>query len=391
MTEVVITSAARTPVGNFGGAFRDMTATQLGTVVAKEAIKRAGIDAGIFDEVVFGSGGQPIKEANVARQIALFAGVPERIPAFSVQRNCASGIQAVTSGAQLIKAGDGDVCLVGGAENMSQAPYMVFGARWGLRLRHAQFEDSLWDGLTDAYSGLVMGETAENLADRYNITREEQDRYAMNSHQKAFRAIRMGKFKDEIVPVEVPKKPQPEVISQDEGPLAGLSMERLAMLPPVFKKGGTVTAANACPLNDAAAALVIMSERKAHELGLEPLAHIKSYGYAGCDPRYMGLGPVFSTRVALERADLNLSSIELIEINEAFAAQAIACQKELGYPDDIFNVNGGGIALGHPIGATGVRLITTLVYEMKRRSARYGLATLCVGGGQGASIILERR
>ena len=390
MREVVIVSAARTPVGSFGGAFRDLTATQLGAAVAREVIKRAGVDSGVIDEVIFGSGGQPIKEANVARQIALFVGVPEWVPAYSVQRNCASGVQAIASAYQGIQAGDGEVYLAGGAEQMSNAPYMVFGARWGLKLRHAQFEDALWDGLMDQYTGLLMGETAENLVEKYGLTRTEQDQLAVESHTKAFKAIRMGKFKDEIVPVEIPKKRgDPDVIVQDEGPLPGLSLGRLAMAPPMFKKDGTVTPGNSCPLNDAAAAVLLMTEEKARELGCQPLARLRSYGFAGCDPRIMGIGPVYSTQVALRKAGLSLADIGLIEFNEAFAAQYLVCEKEMGLNREIVNVNGGAIALGHPIGATGVRLTVTLLHEMARRKVRYGLATMCVGGGQGGSLVLE--
>lgn len=385
-----IVSAARTPVGNFGSAFRDVSATRLGVVVAQEVLRRAGIGPEQVDEVILGSGGMPIKEANVARQVALFAGFPDSVPAFSVQRNCAAGLQAVASATQSILLGDGDVYLAGGTENMSQAPYFVSGARWGLRLRHAAFEDSLWSGLTDPFTGLLMGETAENLAEKYGLGRREQDEWAVGSHNKAFRAQRMGKFKEEIVPVTVPRsRGQEDVVVQDEGPMAGLSVERLAMAPTVFKKDGTVTPGNSCPLNDGAAAVLVMDEEKARSFGLTPLAYVKSYGFAGVDPRIMGIGPVASTAVALKRAGLKMEDIGLVEINEAFAAQYLACQKELGFSHDIANVNGGGIALGHPIGATGVRLLNTLLYEMRRRGVKYGLATMCVGGGQGGSVILE--
>jgi len=392
LKEVCIVSACRTPVGNFGGVFRDVSPAKLGTYVAKEAVARAGISPSELDEVIFASGGHPMKEANIARLVSLYSGFPYEIPAFSVQRNCAGGFQAVTSAIQAIQAGDGDVFLAGGTEVMSFAPYEVYGARWGLRLRHAVFEDVLWNGLTDPYTGLIMGLTAENLVEKYGISREEQDAWAVESHRKAFMAQRMGKFKDEIVPVELPKKKGPaEVITKDEPPVAGLSMERLAMLPPVFKEGGTVTVANACALNDGAAAVVLMSEDAAKKRGITPLAWIRAYAYAGCDPSIMGIGPVHSTKKALDRAGLTLADIQLIEINEAFAAQVIACQREMGFDVSITNVNGGGIALGHPIGATGLRLINTLVYEMRRRDVKFGLATLCVGGGQGGTIILERR
>ncbi|HEY3313720.1 MAG TPA: thiolase family protein [Bacillota bacterium] len=391
MKKCVITAACRTPVGNFGGAFRDMTATQLGVVAVREVIKRAEIEASQIDEVVVGCGGMPPKEANVARQIALFAGLPIETPAFSVQRNCASGLQAITSSVQAIQAGAGDLYLAAGVEQMSGAPYLVYGARWGLRLRPTTFDDSIWCGLIDPFAEMIMGETAERLAERYNISRQEQDEWAVLSHKKAFMAQRMGKFKDEIVPVSVPKKRgEPELVVNDEGPQAGLSLERLALYPTIFReKNGTVTPGNACPMNDAAGAVIVMSEEKARELGKKPLAYVKSYGFAGVDPKIMGIGPVYSTRIALQRAGLELKDIGLIELNEAFAAQYLACQRELGFNNDIANVNGGGIALGHPIGATGLRLINTLTYEMRRRGVKYGLATMCVGGGQGGSVILE--
>ncbi|MHB8928610.1 MAG: thiolase family protein [Bacillota bacterium] len=391
MRRCVITAACRTPVGNFGGAFRDMTATQLGVVATKEVIKRAEIEPSQIDEVVFGCGGMPPKEANVSRQIALFAGLPFEVPAFSVQRNCASGLQAITSAVQAIQAGAGDIYLAGGVEQMSGAPYMVYGARWGLRLRHTTFEDSIWAGLIDPFPNIIMGETAERLADKYSISRQEQDELAMLSHKKAFMAQRMGKFKDEIVPVSVPKKRgEPELVVNDEGPQAGLSLERLALYPTVFReKNGTVTPGNACPMNDAAGAVIIMSEEKAKELGKKPLAYVKSYGYAGVDPTIMGIGPVYSTRKALKNAGLEMKDLGLIELNEAFAAQYLACQRELGFSNDITNVNGGGIALGHPIGATGLRLVNTLAYEMRRRGVKYGAATMCIGGGQGGTVILE--
>lgn len=281
--------------------------------------------------------------------------------------------------------------MAAGVEQMSGAPYLVYGARWGLRLRPTTFDDSIWCGLIDPFAEMIMGETAERLAERYNISRQEQDEWAVLSHKKAFMAQRMGKFKDEIVPVSVPKKRgEPELVVNDEGPQAGLSLERLALYPTIFReKNGTVTPGNACPMNDAAGAVIVMSEEKARELGKKPLAYVKSYGFAGVDPKIMGIGPVYSTRIALQRAGLELKDIGLIELNEAFAAQYLACQRELGFNNDIANVNGGGIALGHPIGATGLRLINTLTYEMRRRGVKYGLATMCVGGGQGGSVILE--
>ncbi|HHY94751.1 MAG TPA: thiolase family protein, partial [Firmicutes bacterium] len=358
-----------------------------------ELVVRSGIDPALLDEVICGVGGMMADESNVARQISLFAGFPREVPAFCVQRNCAAGLQALVCGAQMIRLGEAEVVMALGAENMSRAPYEVFGARWGLRLRHGVFSDTLWQALTDRFTGLIMGETAENLVDQFGFTRRQLDEHAVRSHQKAFRAQRMGKFKDEIVPVPVPSKRggEPEVVVQDEGPQAGLSLERLAMAPAVFRKGGAVTPGNSCPMNDAAAGVLLMAEEKAAQLGLEPLAWVRSWGFAGVDPKIMGIGPVPATKKALVRAGLELGDIGLIEINEAFAAQYLACRELLGFSDEIANVNGGGLALGHPIGATGLRLINTLVYEMRRQGIRYGLATMCVGGGQGGAVIVERR
>ncbi len=390
MTDVYILAACRTPVGSFGGVYRDFPAVELGAIVAREVLARGNVPPESVDEVVFGSGGQPYDAPNIARVIAIKAGIPISVPAFSVQRNCASGIQAITSAAQAIKAGDADLVLAGGVENMSQAPYVLDGARWGYRLRHGTIHDTIWSGLTDPISGLIMGATAENLAQKYAISREEQDLFALESHNKAFRAIRTGRFREEIVPVRIPKKyGEPDLVVNDEGPQAGLSLQKLAACPAIYREGGTVTPGNSCPLNDAAAAVVVASSAAAERLGVRPLARILSYAYSGVDPAYMGIGPVFSTPLALSRAGLALQDIQLIEINEAFAAQYLAVEREIGWDRSIVNVNGGAIALGHPIGATGVRLVVTLLYEMRRRGLRYGLATLCVGGGQGASLVLE--
>ncbi len=387
---VVILGAKRTPVGSFGGGLRDVKATELGRTAAAAALEAAEIEKSDVDQVVFGSGGMPIAEANLARQVGLHLGLPYEVPAYTVQRNCASGIQAIVSGAQEILLGQAQVVLTGGAESMSGAPYLTYGARWGIRLRHAELRDSIWEGLTDLYSGTVMGETAEILADDYDISRREMDELAVESHQKAFRASRSGRFKEEIAPVEIPsRRGEPEVIAQDEGILAGLSPERLATAPATFRKGGRVTPGNSSPLNDAGAAVVLADEEWAKAHGKKPLARIVSYAFSGCDPRRMGLGPVRATDMALTRAGLSLADIGLVEINEAFAAQYLAVEREMKWNREIVNVNGGALALGHPIGATGARLVTTLVHEMPRRGVRYGLATLCVGGGQGASLILE--
>ena len=387
---VVILSAKRTPVGSFGGGLRDVKATELGRTAAAAALEAAAVEKDQVDQVVFGSGGMPIAEANLARQVGLALELPIEVPAYTVQRNCASGIQAIVSGAQEIALGEAKVVLAGGAESMSSAPYLLYGARWGMRLRHGEVRDGIWEGLTDYYTGMVMGETAEILADDYDISRLEMDELAVQSHQKAFKASRSGRFKDEIAPVEIPsRRGEAEVIRQDEGILAGLSPERLATAPATFRKGGRVTPGNSSPLNDAGAAVVLADEEWARKHDKTPIARIVSYAFSGCDPRRMGLGPVRATDMALSRAGLSLQDIGLIEINEAFAAQYLAVERELKWDREIVNVNGGALALGHPIGATGVRLVTTLVHEMPRRSVRYGLATLCVGGGQGASIIVE--
>ncbi len=397
--EVVIVAGVRTPVGKHGGAFRDLPAQHLAAVVIEELIKRTQIDPNIIDEVIFGCIGQYSDAPNVARVAALMAGVPVHVPAYTVQRNCASGIQSITCAYQAIQAGDGEVFIVGGTESMSTAPYCVRGARWGLRLRSTEFIDTLWEGLTDPLCGQIMGRTAENLAMLYGITREEQDKYAVQSHRKAFMATRMGKFKEEIVPVTVPKKAAgqevaPEIVSEDETINPSLTVERAALYPPVFMKGGTVTPANACPISDGAAALLIMTEEKAKALGYEPMAYIRSYAYAAVPPEIMGIAPARAIPLALKKAGLELKDIDLIELNEAFAAQVLAVGREMekyGWDWDKVNVNGGAIALGHPVGCTGAKLTVTIIHEMKRRNAQFGLVTMCVGGGQGGALVLERK
>ena len=399
MKEVVIVAGVRTPVGKHGGAFRDLPAQHLAAVVIEELLKRTQIDPNLIDEVIFGCIGQYSDAPNVARVAALMAGVPVHVPAYTVQRNCASGIQAITSAYQAIQAGDGEIFIVGGTESMSTAPYCVRGARWGLRLRSTEFIDTLWEGLTDPLCGQIMGRTAENLAMLYGITREEQDKYAVQSHRKAFMATRMGKFKEEIVPVVVSKKVAgqevaPEIVSEDETINPSLTVERAALYPPVFMKGGTVTPANACPISDGAAALLVMTEEKAKALGYEPMAYIRSYAYAAVPPEIMGIGPAKAIPLALKKAGLTLKDIDLIELNEAFAAQVLAVGRELekyGWDWEKVNVNGGAIALGHPVGCTGAKLTVTIIHEMKRRNAQFGLVTMCVGGGQGGALVLERK
>jgi len=365
----------------------------------EEVIRRTGIDPNLFDDVILGCCGQYSDAMNMGRVSALMAGIPTHVPAYTVQRNCVSGMVAITNACQAIQADDGEVLLSAGTESMSSAPYAVRGARWGLRLRSTEFIDTLWEALTDGVCGMVMGNTAENLAMLYGLSREEQDQFAVNSHKKAFRATRMGKFRDEIMPVEVVKKAAGrevarEEIIQDECINPGLSVQKAALYPTVFKKGGTVTPANACPISDGAAAVIVMTKEKADELGMEPMATIRSYAYGAVPPEIMGIGPTRSIPLALKRAGLQLTDIEIIELNEAFAAQSLAVGIELekdGWDWDKVNPNGGAIALGHPVGCTGTRIVVTLMHEMIKQDASLGLATACVGGGLGGTIILERK
>lgn len=392
MREVVIVGAARTPIGNFGGSLSSLTAVDLGVIVAKEAIKRAGISADIIDEVLIGNILSAGQGQNPARQVAIKAGMPETTPAITINKLCGSGLRAVSMAAQFIMLGDADVVLAGGIESMSNAPYLVENARWGQRMGDGKITDTMIrDGLTDAFYGYHMGITAENIAERWNLTREEQDQFALESQQKAEKAQKEGRFKDEIVPVEVPqRKGDPIIIDTDEFPKHGMTIDKLAKLKPAFKKDGTVTAGNASGINDGAAMLIVMSKEKADELGLKPLAKIKSYASAALDPQIMGYGPVPASKKALERAGISVEDLDLIEANEAFAAQSLAVAKDLGLDKEKVNVNGGAIALGHPIGASGARILTTLIYEMIKRDAKLGLATLCIGGGQGTAVVVER-
>ncbi len=399
MKEVVIVEGARTPIGSHGGAFRTLTAQHLAALVLKEVIERAGLDPNLIDDVILGCIGQQSDAPNIGRVAALLAGVPVHVPGYTVQRNCVAGMQSISSAFQAIQAGDGSVFLCGGTESMSTAPYVVRGARWGLKLRHDTFVDTLWEGLTDPVSNQMMGYTAENLAMMYSISRDDQDQFAMMSHKKAFRATRMGRFRDEIVPVRVSKRVAGQEVAyedivQDECINPTLNARKAALYPTVFKKGGSVTPANACPLSDGAAAVLVMTADRAQELGLEPLAYIRGYAYAALPPEIMGLGPAFSVPKALARASLKLTDIDLIELNEAFAAQALAVGMELedqGWDWDRVNVNGGAIALGHPVGCTGTRIMVTLLNEMIKRDVSLGLATACVGGGMGGTMIIERR
>jgi acetyl-CoA C-acetyltransferase len=394
--EVVIIDGVRTPVGNFGGSLKDITAHKLGEIVVRELMKRTNLDPNLTDHVIFGSVGQYSDATNVARVISLMAGLPIRVPAYTVARNCASGLQSIANAAQEIMCGDADVVIAGGVESMSRAPYVSRDMRWGKRLRNAELIDSVWEGLTDAFCGQVMGYTAENLAEEFKISRQEQDRFTVESHKRAFRATREGKFKDEIVTVMVPKKAagkavMPEPFSQDEGINPALTEQQLSLYPPIFKEGGTVTAGNACPLNDGAVALLVMSAEKAKALGSEPLGFIRSYAFVGVEPQRMGIGPALAIPAALKKAGLTLKDMQLIEVNEAFAAQYLSVEKQLGLNREIVNVNGGAIALGHPVGSSGARLAVTLLREMKRRNLSLGVASLCVGGGLGAAMVLERK
>jgi acetyl-CoA C-acetyltransferase len=392
MREVVIVSAVRTPIGSFGGTLKDTSARTLGAIAVKAAIERAGIDPASIDEVLMGNVLQGGLGQNPARQVAIDAGIPVEVPSMTINKVCGSGLRAVGLAAQMIKAGDADIIVAGGTENMSMSSYVMPKARWGARMGDAKLIDTMvHDGLTDAFSGVHMGITAENINDQWSLTREEQDAFAASSQQKAEAAILSGAFKDEIVPVIIPqRKGDPIVFDTDEYPKAGVTAAGLAKLSPAFKKDGSVTAANASGINDAAAAVVVMSKEKADELGIKPLCTIKSYASAGVDPQIMGIGPIPATKKALKIAGLNMADLDLIEANEAFAAQSLAVGKDLGIDPAKLNVNGGAIALGHPIGASGTRILVTLIHAMQKQDAKYGLATLCIGGGQGTALIVEK-
>ena len=392
MRNAVIVSAVRTPVGSFGGSLKDISAAQLGAIVIKEAVKRAGIQPSDVDEVYMGNVVQAGQGQNVARQAAVNAGIPVEKPAVTLNMVCGSGLRAVSLAAQLIRLGDCDVVVAGGTENMSMAPYAIPGARWGQRMGSGMMVDTMInDALTDAFSQVHMGITAENIAQQWNITREEQDAFAAASQQKAEAAIKAGKFEEEIVPVEIPqRKGDPVIFCKDEYPRFGATAEGLGKLKPAFKKDGTVTAGNASGINDGAAAVVVMSEEKAKQLGIKPLATILSYGSKGLDPAIMGYGPFYATKAALEKANLTVEDLDLIEANEAFASQSIAVAKDLNLDPEKVNVNGGAIAIGHPVGASGARILVTLLHEMQRRDAKKGLATLCIGGGMGTALVVGR-
>ena len=392
MKDVVIVGAARTAIGKFGGTLKDVPARQLGAVVIKEAINRAGIKPEMVDEVIMGCVLQGALGQNVSRQMALDAGLPVEVPTLTINKVCGSGLRAVELAAQIIKAGDADIVVAGGAENMSSTAYAMPKARWGARMNNATMVDMMVnDGLWDAFNGYHMGITAENVAEQWGITREQLDEFSVISQNRAEKAVAEGRFKDEIVPVEIPqRKGDPIVFDTDEHLTKGSTMEKVAKLKPAFKKDGVVTAANASGINDSGAAVVVMSAEKAAELGIKPMCKITSYASGGVDPTIMGVGPVPATRKALDKAGLTIKDMDLVEANEAFAAQSLAVRKDLGLDPETTNVNGGAIALGHPIGASGCRILITLIYEMMKRDSKYGLATLCIGGGMGTSVIVER-
>jgi acetyl-CoA C-acetyltransferase len=395
MKSVVITSAVRTPVGSMGGVFRDVLAVELARTVLEEAVKRSGIEKSIVDEIILGQAKQSADAPNIARVAALAGGFPEEVPAYTVHRQCSSGLQAILNAVWQIQAGYGDVIVAGGVESMSTAPYYLRNARYGYKSGNGELLDPNTESQPrsqpeDMYGSFTMGMTAENLAAMYGITREEQDGFAYASHVRAVAAIDAGRFRQEIAPVSVRgEKGEPVLVDTDEGPRRETSLEKLAKLKPVFKAGGTVTAGNSSTRNDGAAAAVVMSEEKALELGIRPLARFVAAGIAGVNPTIMGIGPVPATRKAIERAGLSLGDIGLIELNEAFAAQSLAVVRELGLNREILNVNGGAIALGHPLGCSGTRIAVTLIHEMLRSNTRYGLATICVAGGLGVSAIFE--
>ncbi|WP_226642390.1 acetyl-CoA C-acetyltransferase [Mesobacillus subterraneus] len=390
-TEAVIVAAVRTAIGSFNGSLKNISAPDLGAAVIKDALKQAGVQPDQVDEIIMGNVLQAGLGQNPARQAAIKAGIPESASSMTINKVCGSGLKAVHLAAQAIIAGDAEVVVAGGMENMSQAPYLLKNARDGFKMGDQKLVDSMIsDGLWCAFNDYHMGVTAENLCSRYDIGRGEQDEFAASSQEKAAKAIEEGKFKDEIVPIEIPqRKGDPVVFDTDEYPKKGTSAEKLGGLRPAFKKDGSVTAGNASGINDGAAALVVMSKAKAEELGLKPLVVIRANASAGVDPSVMGIGPVDAVKKALNKAGMTMEDMELIEANEAFAAQSLAVDRELNFNKEILNVNGGAIALGHPIGASGARILVTLIHEMQRRQAKKGLATLCIGGGQGVATVVE--
>jgi acetyl-CoA C-acetyltransferase len=393
MEEVVIASAVRTAVGTFGGALRDIPAVELGGIVIKEVLRRAKVRQDKVDLVIMGNVLQAGEGQNPSRQAALLADISQYTPALTVNAVCGSGMEAVITATQKIQVGAAEIVVAGGMESMSQAPFVLPQARWGARMGHVQVIDTMiHDGLWCSFGDTHMGITAENIAEKFKLSREEQDAYAALSQQKAEAAIKSGRFKDEIVPVEIPqRKGDPIIFDTDEFPRFGTTAEKLSKLKPAFAKNGTITAGNSSGINDGAAALLLMTAEKALKMGIRPMAKIDAYSCAGCEPELMGTGPIYAVRHAIERVSEELGKkIELVELNEAFAAQSLACLKELNLPPEIVNVNGGAIALGHPIGCSGARILVTLVYEMQKLNVEVGLASLCVGGGMGYAAIVER-
>jgi len=392
MEQAVIVNAVRTPVGSYGKSLAGISAVDLGVIAINEALRRAELAPNHIDEVILGNVLQAGLGQNPARQVAIKAGIPKEVPAFTINKVCASGLKSVFLAAQAVMLGDAEAVIAGGIENMSQTPYALREARWGQRMGDSKLVDlMILDGLWDAFNGYHMGNTAENVASKFAVTREEQDQFALASQQKAEAAIKSGNFRDEIVPVPIPqRKGDPVLFDTDEHPRFGTTLEALLKLKPAFKKDGTVTAGNASGINDGAAIIIVMSASKAKSLGLEPTAVIRSYAASGVDPSIMGIGPVRASQKALEKIGWKVDQLDLIEANEAFAAQAIAVNREMGWDLARVNVNGGAIALGHPIGASGARILTTLLHGMTKRGAKKGLATLCIGGGQGAAIVVER-
>ena len=389
--KVVLAGACRTAIGVMGGQFANTSAVELGTIVIKEALKRAGVSPDQVDEVYMGNVIQAGNGQNPARQAAVYAGIPNEVPATTINVLCGSGLHCVNLAAKLIAAGDADIIVAGGMENMTMAPYMLRNGRYGYRMGNATIEDAMIkDGLTDAFHNYHMGITAENICEQWGLTREELDEFAAWSQNKCEKAMAEGKFKDEIVPVEVKKKKETILVDTDEGPRKGITYEGLAKLRPAFKKDCMVTAGNASGINDGAAALIVMSEEKAKELGVTPMATWIGGELAGCDPAIMGIGPVYSTRKVMKKLGMEIGDFDLIEANEAFAAQSVAVGKDLGFDLSKLNVNGGAIALGHPVGCSGARILVSLLYEMQKEDVHTGLATLCVGGGMGCSAVVKR-
>lgn len=389
--KVVLAGACRTAIGVMGGQFANTSAVELGTIVIKEALKRAGVSPDQVDEVYMGNVIQAGNGQNPARQAAVYAGIPNEVPATTINVLCGSGLHCVNLAAKLIAAGDADIIVAGGMENMTMAPYMLRNGRYGYRMGNATIEDAMIkDGLTDAFHNYHMGITAENICEQWGLTREELDEFAAWSQNKCEKAMAEGKFKDDIVPVEVKKKKETILVDTDEGPRKGITKEGLAKLRPAFKKDGMVTAGNASGINDGAAALIVMSEEKAKELGVTPMATWIGGELAGCDPAIMGIGPVYSTRKVMKKLGMEIGDFDLIEANEAFAAQSVAVGKDLGFDLSKLNVNGGAIALGHPVGCSGARILVSLLYEMQKEDVHTGLATLCVGGGMGCSAVVKR-